>query len=309
MSSHIESPKHREIQDGFHWTQECLLLGELEPLDRFDTSAWLDEADDAHSSQNAFLLTDEESLLLDTLTLPNSDAVLSHLDTILEGDRLDYLVISHPEANHAGNAFTIMQEYPEATVIVPGRGAGRGQGHTGEHELYHLITDDSAPGSVQNDIEYVTGGETIDLGAFEVEFHRPHIADHAFTTWMTERTTETLFPIDGLGFLHPDSKCIAFADEFDHEVTVEQLYRFHSRAFPWMQFVDPAKMRAAADEMWDQYSPAMVAPAHGSVVRRDTRSLFEKFATAAEYLSEQGRPELIRQRVQATMADPGATVE
>jgi len=112
MAQTVSNPKYREIKDGFYWTQECLPLGTLSELDRFDMSKWIGADEEVHGCQNAYLLDGEQSLLFDTLTQPNGDQVVDLLDDLLDGDDLDYLVISHPEANHAGNTFTILEAYP-----------------------------------------------------------------------------------------------------------------------------------------------------------------------------------------------------
>ena len=71
------------MTEGFHWTQECIPLGKLTDVG-FDTSEWVGDGQEAHNCQNAFLLDGEESLLFDTLTRSNGDAVVDLLD-LLEG--------------------------------------------------------------------------------------------------------------------------------------------------------------------------------------------------------------------------------
>lgn len=229
MEQTVCNPKCQEIEDGFFWTQECLPLGTLSELDRFDMLKWLDDDEEAHGCQNAYLLNGKQSLLFDTLTQPNGDEVIDLLDSILDGDDLDFLIVSHPEANHAGNTFTILEAHPEATLLVPGEAAGHGDGHGTEHELYHVATD--TPNDItelENEIRHVGDGDTVDLGGYAVEFHRPFVADHAFTLWMTEQTTNTLFTVDWMGFLHQSSNCVSYVSELDREVTVEQVFRFHA---------------------------------------------------------------------------------
>lgn len=62
--------------------------------------------------QNAYLLADEEGLLFDTLSPASTETVLAELDRRLGDDGLDYLVPSHPDVPHAGNAVAILEDHP-----------------------------------------------------------------------------------------------------------------------------------------------------------------------------------------------------
>lgn len=305
MTRDVSKPKYREIRDGFYWTQECLPLGSLNELERFERDQWLDADEGAHGCQNAYLLADDRSLLFDTLTQPNGDEVVDLVDELLDGDNLDYLVISHPEANHAGNTFTILDAYPDATLLVPGEAAGHGAGHGAEHELYHIATD--TPDDVEhvpNEIEYVSAGDAIDLGEYTVEFRRPAFPDHSFTLWMTEQTTNTLFTVDWLGFLHGSSNCVSYASELDRDVTVEQVFRFHALAFPWLRFADVEEIETAVDEIRETFDPDIVAPAHGLVMTEHPSEYMDLFTTAVEELSREGDRENMRSKLEYILRPP-----
>lgn len=306
MAQGIAPPAHREVTEGFHWTQECIPLGELNDVG-FDTAEWVGDGQEAHNCQNAFLLDGEESLLFDTLTQPNGEAVVDLLDDLLDGERLDYLAISHPEANHAGNTFTILDAYPEATLLVPGGRAGHGEKSEAEHELYHIADDDPVDGEdeggLQNEVVHVNDGDGIDLGGFEVAFHEPVFADHSLTTWMTERRTNTLFTVDWLGFLHASGDCVCHVDEFDRPVTLEQVFRFHALAFPWLRVADLEAVKRGVAEIEDRFDPDVVAAAHGTVVRDDPTAYFELFVEAAERLAELGEPGEMRSKLEYVLPD------
>lgn len=305
MSRDVFPPKHREIRDGFHWTQECLPLGEMSDLDQFDLTEWLGPDEEAHGCQNAYLLEGDRSLLFDTLTQPNGDDVVDLIDDMLDGDGLDYLAISHPEANHAGNTFTILDAYPDATLLVPGTAAGYGAGHGGEHELYHIATD--SPDDVDqldNEIRYVEDGDTVDLGGYTVEFTKPVVADHSFTVWMTERTTNTLFTVDWMGFLHQASACTSYPHELDSDVAVEQVFRFHALAFPWLRFADVDEVEAAVEEVRGTHDPDIIAPAHGMVMTENPTVYLDLFVDAAERLAAEGDRDNMRSKLEYILRSP-----
>ncbi|THE65988.1 MBL fold metallo-hydrolase [Salinadaptatus halalkaliphilus] len=305
MAQEVAPPEHRRLSDGIYWTQECLPLGTLSELERFDLEQWVEPDEEVHGCQNAYLFSDEQNLLFDTLTQPNSDHVVDLIDELLDGEELDYLVISHPEANHAGNTFTILEAYPDATLLVPGEAAGYGRGHSAEHELYHIA--DETPEDVEqvpNEIQYVEPGESIDLGTHTVEFEAPPFPDHSFTLWMSERTTNTLFTVDWLGFLHQSANCVSFASELDRDVATEQVFRFHALAFPWMRFADLDEIERAVDDVRETFDPDVIAPAHGMVMTEELDAYLDLFLEAAEALSREGEQANMESKLEYILRPP-----
>lgn len=300
----ICDPGHRAIEPGFHWLQECVSMGGKAPdVEGIDTSHWDSFEGERHQNQSAFLLEGDESLLFDTLTPASETAVIELLGEVLQGRGLDYVVISHPEGNHAGNAFALLEAFPEATLLVPEHAAGPGSGFGAEHELFHLA---SGADPTSSRIQYISPGDRVDLGRYEVEFVPARYADHAFSVWMIERTTNTFFPVDWLGFHHQSSDCLRFADEFDREVTERDVRQFHNNVFPWLQFADPAVVASIVDELIEIHDPDRIAPAHGTVIRERPRMYAEYFKSAVRKISREGNPDQMRERFETIFPEAGA---
>lgn len=260
----------REIAPGVHWIQEPgpdrSGMFDVEA----DPPAWYEPGESVHVSQSAFLLDDDETLLFDTLSPASRAEILDAVESVL-GDRgLDYLVVSHPDVPHAGNALAVLEAYPEATLVAPRYGTG--------HEHYHLA-----------DAIQVGAGDSIHLGEHVVDFHEATFLDSALSLWMTERTTGTLFPVDWLGFPHTGVECETFVDELASGVTHDRLVAFHGRVFFWFQYVDAAKTCREIDRVWRTFEPEAIAPAHGLVVREEPRRYVEMMKPVVEEISERGR--------------------
>jgi len=279
--------------------------GEAPDVEGVDTSHWDSFEGERHQNQSAYVLEDEQSLVFDTLSPASTDGALELVDRALDGGDLDYVVISHPEGNHAGNAFALLEAHPDATLLVPERGAGHGSGFGAEHELFHLASAPESTEGIGSRIEYVAPGDELDLGRFRVEFVPATYADHAFSVWMVERTTNTFFPVDWLGFHHQNSDCTRFADEFDRPVTVRDLRQFHSNVLPWLQFADPDVVDERVDAVIEARDPDRIAPAHGTVIRERPVEFMEMFKRAARDISEGGAPEAVREQIDATFP-PGS---
>ncbi|MEF8901726.1 MAG: MBL fold metallo-hydrolase [Halovenus sp.] len=264
----IQCKGHREMAPGMHFIQECIPIPPAEDPEMESLADWYEPGRRLHLPQNAYLIDADETLLFDTLTPVSGDVVVDEIDEILDGTELDYLVVSHPEANHAGNVGPILEAYPEATLVAPARST--------HHDLFHLGEDSLL----------VEDGDTIGLGEREVEFLDPVFYDHAMTTYMRETTTNTLFTVDFLGFEHMDSGCLSFADELETDVTASRLERFNSFAFVWFRYVDTDQTDAAIEYLIESVDPDVIAPAHGQVIRTNPAEYLRRMKTAIENFSD-----------------------
>lgn len=266
----IDSGNFEFVPD-HHLIKECIAVPPLEEPHSDELLEWYEPGELLHVTQTAYLIKGEETLLFDTLSKQGKDIIIDNLHELLDGRDLDYLVISHPEANHAGNTGAIIGEFPEATIVAPARGTN--------HDLYGLGSGDD---------HFVSPGDTIDLGGYVVEFLEPIFYDHGTSIWMKERTTDTLFTVDFLGFSHLDGDCLKYSDEMQNPVTPNQMNRMAGLAFLWLRFADPDTVEEAINYVRETYDPAIVAPAHGQIVRTDIDDYFEKEKAAFRDITEQG---------------------
>ncbi len=231
---------------------------------------WYVEGREVHIPQNAYLLRGERSLLYDTLSPAGGDHVLAELESVLEGAPLDYLVVSHPDVPHAGNAHRILRAHPEATLVAPAVGD--------THALYHL-----------EDSRKVGPGDRLDLGGLEVVFLEATFLDAPLSIWMAETTTDTLFPADWLGFPHLGGECQKCVEEIEEDVSLSRLIEFHGRVMFWYEYVDVAKTQAEIDRLIRTLDPSLIAPAHGLVIRRDPTRYMRLMKDVVAAVSERGR--------------------
>ncbi|RBI62319.1 flavodoxin/nitric oxide synthase [halophilic archaeon] len=261
----------REIATGLHWIYEAG-PDRTESWDLLDRDPdWYQEGREAYVPQCAYLIEgDEETLLFDTLSPASTDQILDAVDDLV-GDRgLDYLVVSHPDVPHAGNTMPILEEHPEATLVAPAYG--------NDHELYHL------DGGI-----HVAEGDSIDLGGRVVDFHEATFLDAPVSVWMSERETETLFPVDWMGFIHLEDEALTFVDELDGEFDTSRLVEFHGRVLFWYQYVDVEKTNAEIDDLIETFDPEIIAPAHGLVIREDATEYMATMKDVTRIVDEQGR--------------------
>lgn len=261
----------REIVPGIHWIYEP----GPDRAERFDLDdrkpEWYEEGRQAYLPQCAYLIEGNEgTLLFDTLSPANTEQILNAITDLVGNRELDYLAVSHPDVPHAGNTPAILDEHPETTLVAPGYG--------NDHELYQL-----------GDGVHVTEGDTINLGDRVVEFHEATFLDAPVSIWMSEQETETLFPVDWMGFPHLDEEALSFVDELDGEFDMSRLVEFHGRVLFWYQYIDVEKTNAEIDNLIEKFDPEIVAPAHGLVIRENAADYMALMKDVTRTIDEQGR--------------------
>jgi flavorubredoxin len=227
---------------------------------------WYDSERLVHVCNNAYFIDGDRTLLYDTVSPGARELLLDSLEELLGDRSLDFVVPSHPEAPHAGNANELLREYPDATLLSSAHGRGE--------ELYYLDQG-----------RQVEAGETLDLGGYTVEFLEAAFPDTAFHIWMKEHTSNTLFTADWLGSPHLDGECLLFADELDTPLSPAQIMEFQARALRWLQYCDPEMVSRTIDDLIETHQPEIICPAHGTVIREDAISYMNQMKTVVEMIT------------------------
>ena len=68
-------------------------------------------------SYNSYLIKDEKNVVMDTVDKRKSEEWLNNLEDVLNGEELDYLVISHLEPDHSYNIGIVAEKYPEMKLV------------------------------------------------------------------------------------------------------------------------------------------------------------------------------------------------
>lgn len=264
-----------EVLSGVHMIQECgphrggfARSRNRHPVD------WYPEGRDVHVPQNAYLFMGEEdgeSLLFDTLSPAGGGLLREELASLLGGGGLGYLVVSHPDVPHAGNAGRILRWYPDCRLVAPAVGCN--------HGLYHL-----------DEALLVEPDDTLEVGRHRLRFHEATFLDAPISMWMSEEETGTLFPVDWLGIPHLGGECGRFADQLGltEEEWISRLIEFHGRVMFWYEYVDAPKVLAEIDRIAQEVAPRNLAPAHGLFVRRDPDRFLDWMKTVVTAIVERG---------------------
>lgn len=68
-------------------------------------------------SYNSYVLLDEKTVVLDSVDRAVSDLFFENLEHVLNGRKLDYLVVNHMEPDHCGTIQQLVYRYPEVKIV------------------------------------------------------------------------------------------------------------------------------------------------------------------------------------------------
>ena len=68
-------------------------------------------------SYNSYVILDEKVTVMDTIDARKTEEWIANLEKILAGRKVDYLVVSHMEPDHAASIQILMEKYPEMTLV------------------------------------------------------------------------------------------------------------------------------------------------------------------------------------------------
>ena len=75
-------------------------------------------------SYNSYVLLDEKTVLLDTVDASVAGQFFENLEHVLDGRKLDYLIVNHMEPDHCAMIDDMLRRYPEAKMVCSAKAVG-----------------------------------------------------------------------------------------------------------------------------------------------------------------------------------------
>lgn len=97
------------------------------------------------SSQNAYLIQEEKTILIDTVWSPHSTEFMDNLVKEIDLDKLDAIIVQHGEVDHSGSLVELMRRRPDLPIYCTANGVKSltGQFHHPEWNYNVVKTGDS----------------------------------------------------------------------------------------------------------------------------------------------------------------------
>lgn len=136
-------------------------------------------------SYNSYVILDEKVAVMDTVDDRRGEEWMNNLEQALDGRKVDYLVVSHMEPDHAANIQKIAEKYPEMIVV------GNAKTFPMIEQFFDIDLSDRSL--------TVTEGETLKLGSHELTFVMAPMVHWPEVMVTYESLEKILFSADGFG--------------------------------------------------------------------------------------------------------------
>lgn len=219
-------------------------------------------------SYNSYLLTDEKTVLFDTVDKAVGRIFFENLEHGLGGRTLDYLIVHHMEPDHSATLSELLLRHPETTVVCNDKTAV-------------MIAQFFGPGAAGR-MQLVKEGDTLSTGAHELTFYMAPMIHWPEVMMTYDKTAHTLFTADAFGVFGALNGAI-FADEVDFDRDyLKEARRYYTNIVGKYGMQVQNLFRKIAD-----LDIRMLCPLHGFVWRRDIGYFFKKYNLWSTYTPEE----------------------
>lgn len=135
---------------------------------------------------NSYLIKDEKNVLFDTIDKNLTEEWINNIEEVLKDGKLDYLVISHLEPDHAFNIGTIIKKYPDIKLI----------GNTMTFNILPKFFNDI---DISEKIITVKEGEIFEFGNHKLQFFMAPMVHWPEVMMTYSITDKILFSADAFG--------------------------------------------------------------------------------------------------------------
>ena len=136
-------------------------------------------------SYNSYLILDEKVALMDTVDARGTGEWEQNLLAALNGRKVDYLVISHLEPDHAGSISRVVELFPDVTLV----------GNAKTFNMLPQFFDIPLEGHTLT----VAEGDTLSLGSHTLSFYMAPMVHWPEVMVTYESSEKILFSADGFG--------------------------------------------------------------------------------------------------------------
>ena len=211
-------------------------------------------------SYNSYVIKDKKNVILDTIDEKLTDKWLENLEKALEGEKPDYLIVSHMEPDHAYNIGILAKKYPEMKIV-------------GNQITFNMLANFFKEIDFSNRKFVVMEGDILDIGNHKLQFFMAPMVHWPEVMVTYEQTEKILFSADGFGKFG----AIEPEEEWDCEA---RRYYFGIVGKYGMQVQALLKKAANLDIQ-------MICPLHGPILKDNLGYYIDKYNTWSSYKPEE----------------------
>lgn len=218
-------------------------------------------------SYNSYVLLDEKTVLLDTVDASVAGQFFENLEHVLDGRKLDYLIVNHMEPDHCAMIGDLVRRYPEVQVVGNTKTFGMMKQFFGTDFAERAVT--------------VKEGDTLSTGAHTLHFVMAPMVHWPEVMVTYDEKDKVLFAADGFGTFGALNGNI-FADEVDFDRDwLDDARRYYTNIVgKYGASVQALLKKASGLEI------AVICPLHGPIWRENLGYILEKYQKWSTYEAE-----------------------
>jgi len=138
-------------------------------------------------SYNSYLIKDEKNVIMDSVDLRKTDEWLENLEKELNGEKPDYLVVSHVEPDHSGSIKAVLDKYTDMKIV------GNSKTFLFIKQFFNDIDD------FEERLVEVKEGDTLNIGKHTLKFVMAPMVHWPEVMCTYDEFDKVLFSADGFG--------------------------------------------------------------------------------------------------------------
>ncbi len=210
-------------------------------------------------SYNSYLIKDEKNVILDTVDKCVTEKWLQNLENTLNGENIDYLIISHMEPDHSYNIGRLLEKFPEMKIV----------GNALTFNMLSRFFDVD----IENRKILVKEGDTLNTGKHTLKFVMAPMVHWPEVMFTYEQTEKLLFSADAFG---------KFGTIKENEDWLEEARRYYvgivGKFGPQVQ---------AVLKKLENFEIQQILPLHGPVLKENLAYYIEKYDKWSSYKPEE----------------------
>ena len=219
------------------------------------------------SSQNAYLIEEEKTVLMDTVWTPHRFDFVENLKKEIDLKKIDFIVANHGECDHSGSLTTILEEIPDVPIYCTENAMKSIEGQYGKRGWnFHVVKT----------------GDSLDIGNGKklifLEMRMLHWPD-SMATFLTG--DNILFSMDAFGQHYAVEEL--FNDKANQCVLMKEAMKYYANIIAPFAPI----LRKKLEEITALNLPIeMIAPSHGAIWRENPMQIVEKYGQWAQDYQE-----------------------
>lgn len=219
------------------------------------------------SSQNAYLIEEEKTVLIDTVWTPHRFDFVENLKKEIDLKKIDFIVANHGECDHSGALTALMDEIPDTPIYCTALAVKSLEGQYGKRNWNFKV---------------VKTGDSVEIGGGKklifVEMRMLHWPD-SMATFMTG--DNILFSNDAFGqhFAVPE----LFNDKANQCLLFKEGMKYYANI---LNPFSPVLMKKLEEIKGFNLTFDIIAPSHGAIWRDNPMQIVEKYAEWANAYQE-----------------------